>query len=304
MSRLYNSSESCLKLGGCTPKTLAKWAKEAGIEPQQKGREQLYTLDQLRQIRAADSRKRVLLSDAEAFGGESSETRVIIERYEREVEELRLEITQLREAMHSDQAPDQQVPITQTDLEQRVHQIVVELLSSDRDIMALIRKEIEAQVASPSKSPRPPREEKRDTSTRASQAEPHQNKPVSSAVQSYVRPSNSKNSEQSAQDRRTWTRAELFAENWIDAEEGLLVSVSLMYTAHGIPETNIRRAIKNGKLKSLDKQLLVKSGDRNVWRTGSFNAEQRRKVWEVYRDLPWFNPCEICIENGHAEEVP
>jgi hypothetical protein len=122
--------------------------------------------------------------------------------------------------------------------------------------------------------------------------------PSSGGRRHYERPSN-QTEKALSQDNHTWTADELFEEGWTDPVEGRLVSRARMCKAHSIPETNVRRDMEKFHLFEMVDQRFLFQG---AWKTGGFNAAQRRRVWEEYHERSWFNPCEICLANQHLEE--
>lgn len=96
-----------------------------------------------------------------------------------------------------------------------------------------------------------------------------------------------------------WTSAQLFGENWVDPQEGHLVSKARMILAHNVPDTNVRRDVEQkGDLTMLPLKFLFEG----VWRRGAFNSAQRRAFYTLYSTQSWFKPCEICLLNEHKEE--
>ena len=75
-----------------------------------------------------------------------------------------------------------------------------------------------------------------------------------------------------------------------------------MILAHNVPDTNVRRDVEQRKeLTMLPKKILYEG----VWRTGAFNAAQRRIFFLLYSGQSWFKPCVLCLLNGHEyEEIP
>ncbi len=125
--------------------------------------------------------------------------------------------------------------------------------------------------------------------------------PSGPTVKRFERPSNRAHLSSEQQDLHMWSEEELFEEEWFDADEGHLVSRARMGKAHTIPDTNLRRDIEERHvLTMVNKRLLYKGS----WKTGGFTAAQRRRVWEEYHLMSWFNPCEICKRNQHMEESP
>jgi len=324
----YYTHRQAKLLLGIDGKTLNKWLEAANIEMQPDpkdtrikriARTQLQRLATLHSVELPDDEE-ALLDDLEHARSLNSLT-LEVERLEQSLEQRFEQMQQtLMEAMEqrltqeSEHVLAELGALIQKQLPQTLsEQVNTILTAAQEELQLFLEKQITAlgkelqsgragklvtSAAVPHKAP-----EERTSSTiptSETQSRPVEpNKPVSSTtskVQRYERPSNKKDA---TQDNHTWTRDELFGEGWIDPEEGPLVSRARMCKAHGIPETNLRRDIEKRQIVGIvDKRFLFEG----VWRTGGFNAAQMRRIWEEYHDMTWFNACEICLANQHAEE--
>jgi len=307
MARLYTTEEAYRKLG-VSQATFYRWATEAKeegfgekIEPQPSvdGRERLYTVPQLRWLALRHSK--VLLPDEELF---VHEPQLEVESLRRDVIDLKQQIDekgeeglQLKSDMHNMQrellAMDAKV--------QQVSQVVAEMKRvrrTDGGVSPLhTPSPVSAEAGEGGQSSAMHQQQKKKTGnkvlvTSASATD------ASSGVKRFERSSRSESTSTPSQELHTWSEAELFEENWIDENEGRLVSRARMAKAHGIPETNLRRDIEVRHVLEMVKKKWLYKG---AWKVGGFNAAQRRRVWEEYHQMSWFHPCEICERNQHAE---
>lgn len=314
MARLYTTEEAYKKLG-ISQATFYRWVTEAKDEgfsektepqPSVDGRERLYALSQLRWLAARHGKD--LLPDEEIFV------------HEPQMEALRRDVTDLKRLLGE---KEEETLLLRSDV-QRLEQ---ELLAMDAKVqeaysfcvqqvgqvmaeMERIRAEFGSAPVAPTVAPSSPSPTFIETREGGQSAETQRAKTVAKAtvtpasvgpapsVKRFERPSTRAHMSTPAQDQHTWSQAELFEEKWIDDTEGRLVSRARMAKAHGIPDTNLRRDIEERQvLTMVTKRWLYKGS----WKTGGFNAAQRRRVWEEYHQLSWFNPCEICLRNQHVE---
>lgn len=313
MARLYTTEEAYRKLG-VSQATFYRWVTEAKdeglserVEPQPSvdGRERLYALTQLRWL--ASRHGKDLLPDEEVFTHEpqlemetlrrdAEDMRRQLREREGEIRELRLDVQRLEQELHT---MDAKVQEAYSFCIQQVSQVVAD--------MERLRGEVGSAPAAVF-TPSPPAVKTREGGP------PVEIQPVgpvvkparteaiaapTSSVKRFERPSNRTHIGAVSADQHIWSEEELFEENWIDEDEGRLVSRARMAKAHNIPDTNLRRDIENRKvLTMVEKRWLYKG----AWKTGGFTAAQRRRVWEEYHHLSWFNPCEICQRNEHQED--
>jgi hypothetical protein len=298
MATRYTTEEAYKKLGISQP-TLYRWITEAKSEGHSEkvesqlsvdGRQRLYSLAQLRWL--ANRHGKELLPDEELHEPQEG------------VEELRQEVEQLKQLLELKEGETLQLREDIQRLELQVQEMVGKIqaaYSFCEQQVGLVLAELEhiRTQETPTLPPSVPIPHSvSSTESPASDPATQKSSTSSGGRRHYERPSN-QTEKSLSQDQHTWTADELFEEGWVDPVEGRLVSRARMCKAHAIPETNVRRDMEKFQLFEMVNQRFLFDGS---WKTGGFNAPQRRRVWEEYHERSWFNPCEICLKNQHVEE--
>lgn len=300
MARLYTTEEAYRKLD-VSQATFYRWvteAKEGGlgekVEPQPSvdGRERLYTASQLRWM--ANRHSKELLSDEEIF---AHEPQLEVESLRREVIDLKQQVDEQGKENRQLKSEMQQMQRDLLAMDAKVQQVIADkkrMKRNDSRVLALHTPSLDATTAGEGETSSTQHQKKAANKERVTSASATD---TASTVKRFVR--SSRDTSMLPTELHTWSEAELFAENWIDENEGHLVSRARMAKAHSIPETNLRRDIEDREVVTMIHKKLLYKG---AWKVGGFNAAQRRRVWEEYHHMPWFHPCEICERNQHAEK--